>query len=178
MAATILTVGAGEKLRDERMQRAKALGRARRGGGNTLLDQHAELGDQLRLIVLVILARYRAYTAESLLASPAIGTVVAVLTSLQADAPLPDPCPASRSAHRLRSDPGDGGRPTPWGHCDAVLHRAPAPPSGPGGQVLRASTGPPAWTDADVRSAAPRRVARSALRLAYGEPARLQVFRC
>ncbi|MFL6056413.1 MAG: hypothetical protein ACJ72W_26470 [Actinoallomurus sp.] len=102
----------------------------------------------------------------------------AVLASLQADAPVPDPCPASRSTHRLGSDPGDGGRPTPWGHCDAVLHRAPAPPSGSSGQVLRASTGPPAWTDADVRSAAPRRVARSALRLAYADPARLQVFRC
>lgn len=93
MAATILTVGAGEKLRDERMQRAKELGRARPSGGNSLLDQHAELGDQLRLIVvafvvllivLVVLARYRATTAEGLLASPAIGTVVAVLTVVAA----------------------------------------------------------------------------------------------
>ncbi|MCO5973825.1 DUF2231 domain-containing protein [Actinoallomurus soli] len=106
MAATILTAGAGEKLRDERVQRMKAIGRAggpdgpgggrpRRGGGGegNLLERHAELGGQLRLlvvalvlllVVLVILARYRAYTTEGFLAGPALGTVVAALAVVAA----------------------------------------------------------------------------------------------
>ncbi|MEV5749913.1 DUF2231 domain-containing protein [Actinoallomurus sp. NPDC052308] len=111
MAATILTAGAGEKLRDERMQRMGRLrpggapaggpgGRPgsapRQGGGGegNLLDRHAELGSQLRLlvlalvvllVVLVILARYRALTAaEGFLAGPALGTVVAALAVVAA----------------------------------------------------------------------------------------------
>jgi hypothetical protein len=102
----------------------------------------------------------------------------AALASIRVDHPVLDPCPVSRSAHRVRSDPGDGGRPAPWGHCDAALHRAPAPPSGHGGQVLRGCSGPPVRANADAGSAAPRRVARSARRLAHPEPERLQVFRC
>ncbi|MEV5749914.1 hypothetical protein AB0L00_19005 [Actinoallomurus sp. NPDC052308] len=102
----------------------------------------------------------------------------AVLASIQADRPASDPCPAARSTDRLRPDPGDGGRPVPWGHCDAVLHRAPAPPSGPGAQLLRGCTGQPTWTDADPRSTTPRRLARSARHLAHHEAARLQVLRC
>ncbi|MEV5707383.1 DUF2231 domain-containing protein [Actinoallomurus sp. NPDC052274] len=107
MAATILTAGAGEKLRDERMQRMRQPrpggapggrpgGAPRRGGGGEgdLLDRHAELGSQLRLlvlalvvllVVLVILARYRALaTTEGLLAGPALGTVVAALAVVAA----------------------------------------------------------------------------------------------
>ncbi|GAA0359840.1 hypothetical protein NE235_16880 [Actinoallomurus spadix] len=106
MAATVLTAGAGEKLRDERMKRFKALsggagrpsgrpaGGPRQGGGEgNLLERHAELGSQLRLlvlvlvvllVVLVILARYRAYTAEGFLAGPALGTVVAALAVVAA----------------------------------------------------------------------------------------------
>ncbi|MCO6009096.1 hypothetical protein NE236_29390 [Actinoallomurus purpureus] len=104
MAATVLTAGAGEKLRDARTQRMKQMAGGRpagapqgaggagapRGGGgeSSMLDRHAELGSQLRLlvalltvllIVLVILARYRAYTSEGFFARPVIGTAVAVL---------------------------------------------------------------------------------------------------
>ncbi|GAA0359827.1 hypothetical protein NE235_16885 [Actinoallomurus spadix] len=102
----------------------------------------------------------------------------AVLASIQADHPALSPCPASRSTDRLRHDPGDGGRPTPWGHCDAVLHRAPAPPSGPGAQPLRPSTAQPAGPSADPRGTAPRRADRPARHAAQPEPATLQVFRC
>ncbi|GAA4619015.1 hypothetical protein GCM10023195_85800 [Actinoallomurus liliacearum] len=107
MAATILTAGAGEKLRDERMQRMGRLrpggapaggpgGAPRQGGGGegNLLDRHAELGSQLRLlvlalvvllVVLVILARYRALsTTEGLLANSVLGTVVAALAVVAA----------------------------------------------------------------------------------------------
>ncbi|GAA4630722.1 hypothetical protein GCM10023196_057220 [Actinoallomurus vinaceus] len=103
MAATVLTAGAGEKLRDERMARMKQFGggaarapqgggaRAPQGGGGegSLLDRHAELGSQLRLlvalltlllVVLVILARYQAATSEGLLARPVIVTAVAAVT--------------------------------------------------------------------------------------------------
>ncbi|MCO5997619.1 hypothetical protein [Actinoallomurus rhizosphaericola] len=100
-----------------------------------------------------------------------------VLASIQDGHPVPLPCPASRTAGRFRSDPGDGGRPTPWGHCDAVLHRAPAPPPGPGAQHPRPSAVRPAET-ADPRSTAPRRADRSAHPRTPPEPARLQVFRC
>jgi hypothetical protein len=99
MAATILTAGAGEKLRDERMARLKQFGGAARapqeggaprggGGEASLLERHADLGSELRmlvslltllLVVLVILARYRAAASEGLLARPVIGTAAAAV---------------------------------------------------------------------------------------------------
>lgn len=80
MAATILTAGAGESLKDEQ---------SRGGGGvSAQLERHADLGSQLRLflivlaaafIVLVVLDRYRAHTTEGILALPAVSTVVAAV---------------------------------------------------------------------------------------------------
>jgi hypothetical protein len=110
--------------------------------------------------------------------SPHGAHAVAALVSIQADQPAADPCQGVRATHRLHSDPGGGDRPAPWGHCDAVLHRAPASHSGHGGQVLRGCSGPPAPPSADGRSAAPRPAARAVRPPAGSEPARLQVFRC
>ncbi|GAB3989332.1 hypothetical protein GCM10029978_114160 [Actinoallomurus acanthiterrae] len=100
------------------------------------------------------------------------------LVSLRADRPALDLCQVARSAHHLRSDPGGGGRPVPWGHCDATLHRLPAPPSDHGGQPLRGCSGPFTEANPATRSAAPHRIARSTRLVADAAPARLQVFRC
>jgi hypothetical protein len=100
------------------------------------------------------------------------------LVSLRADRPALSLCLVAPPAHHLRSDPGDGGRPVPWGHCDATLHRLPAPPSGHGGQTSRGCSGPSAEVNPGARSAAPHRIARSTRLVADAAPARLQVFRC
>jgi hypothetical protein len=85
MVATILTAGAGEALKDARPVPPASEG--------AQLEQHADLGSELRLflivlavvfIVLVILERYRAHTTGGLLARPAIATVVAAVSVLVA----------------------------------------------------------------------------------------------
>ncbi|MEV0403223.1 hypothetical protein [Actinoallomurus sp. NPDC050550] len=100
------------------------------------------------------------------------------LVSLRADRPALGLCQVARSAHHLRSDPGDGGRPVPWGHCDATLHHLTAPASGHGDQTPRGCSGPSAEANPAARSAAPHRIARPTRLVADVAPARLQVFRC
>lgn len=100
MAATILTAGAGEALRDERAARFRARAgaatagtprRAPGGGGGGRLEHHADLGQQLRLIVillavvfvaLVVIDRYGARATSGPAAGSALSTTVAVVAAV------------------------------------------------------------------------------------------------
>ncbi len=69
LAATNLTIGAGEKLRDDLFGGAGGFVGPGGGGGGSLIDQHADAADTLRIVVIlftaaliVTLAVYRADT--------------------------------------------------------------------------------------------------------------------
>jgi predicted membrane protein DUF2231 len=111
MAGTILTAGAGEALKNQQDSRPRGGGMSGQGGGmprqgggmpqqrsgnqdeSAQLSQHADLGSQLRimvillavaLVILVILQRYRAIASTGFLSRPLPATAVAAVAAVVA----------------------------------------------------------------------------------------------